>query len=202
MALILPKSVFIHIPRTGGTWTRNAIKTLNIPFHESSKKAIRTTHAYLSDCVSETDGKFTWAFVRNPFTYLKSLWIQEWYPGLSVPRYDLNRKKFHEFVELYLEHHPGYVTERYRKFLEVDGKYPAVDFVGRLENINEDFPKALELAGEEFDPELIKGLKPKNTSNEDRYLQRRNDCEYRTDLRKRIIESEKEVFDMFYKEDL
>lgn len=162
MALILPNSAFIHIPQTGGTWVRMAIKELGIPCKESGNQpkewGIKTIHHNFLKAKPYIGNKFTFSFVRNPLTYLQSRWC-----GKSLPRimehYDLkNSTDFNEFVKVYLDKIPGNITQIFRNYLTLNDKFPAVDFVGKHENLLEDLIYVLKYTGEKFNENKLRKL--------------------------------------------
>ena len=88
MALILPKSVFVHIPKTGGTWVRRAIEASMGIEKDSSEIEIygidhwgKTAHARLQDLKRELkeslEDRYLFSFVRKPLDLLKSFYISK-----------------------------------------------------------------------------------------------------------------------------
>ena len=93
MALILPKSVFVHIPKTGGTWVRRAIEASMGIEKDSSEIEIsginhwgKTAHAKAQDLKRELgerlQDRFLFSFVRKPLDLLKSFYISKVYHKL------------------------------------------------------------------------------------------------------------------------
>ena len=76
MDLILPKSIFIHIPKTGGTWVRRAIEASMGIEKDSAEIEIygidhwgKTAHARLQDLKRELkeslEDRYLFSFVRK-----------------------------------------------------------------------------------------------------------------------------------------
>lgn len=165
MALMLPHSVFFHIPKTGGTWVRQAIKNAGIPTVEIPRnpKMNRSTHA--TPRVVSCGGKFTFAFVRNPWDWYRSLWGYRMKTGWRTEDlFDSCRSDdFEEFMWKALQRFPGYLGYRFRDF--VGPGLGLLDFVGKQENLAEDLITALKLAGEEFDETKILSTPPQSASD-------------------------------------
>lgn len=89
MAVIMPRSAMIHIPKTGGTWCRAAIVAAELPHFESGpagESKLNQSHASLTQALptimmanwrenNMTPRKrFTFSFVRHPCAWLESTW--------------------------------------------------------------------------------------------------------------------------------
>ena len=173
MALILPKSIFIHIPKTGGTWVRRAIEaSMGIEKDSSEikisgidhwgKTAHANLHAVKKELKESLEDRYLFSFVRKPLDLLKSFYISKIYPELvDFEDYrETNDEKisFKEFV-----HHKGlaFATKLYISYLRAPmGIFPYVDYIGRTENLKEDLIEALEIAGEDFDKDVIRNMPP------------------------------------------
>ena len=120
------KFVFIHIPRTGGTSIEQSFNPERIPNQHMQLK-------HISDKFSDY---FKFAFVRNPWERMVSYYFMDRYSnGIS----------FLEFVKLIpirskLEYRMlPYITDSTGKI--------AVDFLGRYENLQEDFNEVCDKMG-------------------------------------------------------
>ena len=107
--------VFIHIRKTGGTSIRTALGIGSVPNHITAREMRRI---FPDSC-----GKFAFGFVRNPWDRLVS-WVHRMGLGVDWDQPD-------RFDQLGLEPQVDYL-------LDEDGKL-MVDFVGRFENLAEDF---------------------------------------------------------------
>ena len=185
MAFVLPNSVMLHCPKTAGRWASSAmshsgVPVIPLPLHTSS-----------DNIPAEHSGKFRFAFVRHPLT-----WYQSFYAFKSVQGWchdDVDRhcraSDFRQFVANALDRFPsGYcstvLSNRYFK---------GVDFVGLFERLRPDLIKALTLAGEGFDGRVMENVPPKNVSNYELI-----DVHYSTELRGRVLESEKGIIERYY----
>lgn len=208
MALKTKKSIFYHIPKTGGTWVRKVMslnkmgerETLGTGSHPLGLERKHTTPEFTSD--EDKEGLFSYAFVRNPLGWYKSFWNfrMDREGGPLVRKAQVYNKfiidecwddDFNKFIDNVIERVPnGFVTQLYKYYLGEDGN--DLDFVGRQETLNKDLLIALKLAGEEVDESIINGLKPRNTSA--MYCE-----EIKQETFFKILEVEKWVMNKFYK---
>ena len=173
MALILPKSIFIHIPKTGGTWVRRAIEASMGIEKDSSEIEIygidhwgKTAHARLQDLKRELkeslEDRYLFSFVRKPLDLLKSFYISKVYPELvDFEDYKETNDEKISFKEFVYDRDPSFATRLYINYLRSPiGIFPHVDYIGRTENLKEDLIEALEMAGEDFDKDVIRNMPP------------------------------------------
>ena len=173
MALILPNSIFVHIPKTGGDWVRRAIEASMGIEKDSSETEIygidkwgKKTHARISDIKRELkedlEKKFVFSFVRKPLDILKSMYISDIYPWIvDFDGYKQNNYEKITFKQFVHKLGPSFVTSIYLEYLEAPiGVFPYVDYIGRRENLKDDLIEALEMAGEDFDRKKIEDMPP------------------------------------------
>ena len=205
MALLLPNSAFIHIPRTGGTWTRTVLNEgLGYRKKESgerwSVKEIHHTYVMAKPWIKD---KFTWAYVRNPLTYLQSRWAGTNYPPVfqvrqnaGLPYYDISKSEdFCEFIEHYLEYCPGSVGRLFKRYISDEDKFPAVDYIGKTETLADDLINVLEIAGETYDEDIIRNFAPRHAKA--RKPEWADKIKYTPALRDAVVEAEKSTFELF-----
>lgn len=160
--LILPRSCFLHVPKTGGSWVKKAIFAAGIPAREHAIDGY--THLGLSDCPEPH--KFRFAFVRNPLALYRSYWQFKMTTGWDAHN-ELDQRcatdDFHAFVRKVLQDYPGIYARTLEDF--VGSAAAPIDFIGRYENLVEDLVTALTLAGEQFDAAAIRALPPYNVSD-------------------------------------
>ena len=158
MGVILPNSVFFHIPKTGGTWVDASLEKafpdsyikMNLDFGFPAD--ITGIHIPRSKVKLN---KFSFAFVRHPLSWYKSYFRFKQLAGKKWTTYKDDGNKlskdcaadgFGEFMDNVMEYFPeGYYHTVVR---ENEG----VDYVGRQEYLYFDLCTALEMAEEEFDP--------------------------------------------------
>ena len=136
---ILPHDfIFIHIPKTAGGTTRQALKYEGITEHFSAQK-VRNMIGQ-----SEWDNRFSFSFVRNPWDRMVS-WFFAHRKEISYYKY----KEFGDWVRDGLPHHWHADTNWYAgnherdpllmtNFLLDKAGLPMVDFIGKFESLTED----------------------------------------------------------------
>jgi hypothetical protein len=182
VALLLPHSVFIHVPKTAGQWVAEALENAGVeteplgPVHASPDEVLEDRR-----CGSRP---VVFTFVRDPLTWYQSMWAhrmdEEWEP-IDDPEWfsqawidvweDFTRStrsdRFEDFVENALERYPrGFVSSLYARYTS------GCTHIGRQETIVDDVVRILELAGEEFDGERLARTKPKNVRGSTKWRQK------------------------------
>lgn len=152
------KCIFIHIPRTGGSSIEKALVGQNWWSIEKTTKHL--TVAQAKDVYSSYwDAYFKFAFVRNPWDrYVSLLAFAEMYYGTRSD--ELTRSMIEEYKRRF--GYPVTVEYDYRfyswrevvasarfeqsVYLNILGKRE-LDFVGKYENLDEDFAKVCRVLG-------------------------------------------------------
>ncbi|MCB1984124.1 MAG: sulfotransferase family 2 domain-containing protein [Burkholderiales bacterium] len=164
--LILPKSCFLHVPKTGGSWVKKAIISAGVSCRDYTISG--NPHIGLQNCPSLE--KFKFAFVRHPVGLYRSYWQYKMTNGWdSKNQLDqaCQTDNFHQFVRNLLDKLPGVYS---RSLIEMVGdEYNEIEFIGKYENLVDDLILALKLAGEAFDEQIIRTLPPINVSNKVRF---------------------------------
>ena len=179
----MPRSIFYHIPKTGGTWVRRAIEAAGIPAAEvgdSPHCAFTSTNG---------SGLFKFAFVRHPLTWYQSFWCYRMRLGWRMEDTldPCMSRNFETFVDNVIQRIPNHLVWRYEKYVGPD---PGVlDFVGKQENLQQDLIRALRMAGEKFDEDKILAVPRLNASS--------THPEYADNLREKVLNSEAEVISRF-----
>jgi len=147
------KFIFIHIPKTGGT----SIKKCLLPFYNRKKElekipkglhkpgAIGRKHSSATVLRKSLDGKiwgsyFKFAFVRNPWDWVVSIYYFIRINGRDPRQPEVLRMNFEEFV-------PWFIRQDRVEFKLLNGQHSyiihkgktLINFVGRLETFQKDF---------------------------------------------------------------
>lgn len=170
MSTYLPekRTLFLHIPRTGGTWSKFVMQTIGVPvkkwhqvgpFYRPKKHTILPHYGVL--CLSEVDRVVT--FVRRPVEHLVSLWRfcfsmyklkTEWYKNITnriSPRLVEEaiwrwKPDFDEWLEEMLEEEPAWNTRWIERYVGPDGG-EFCHYIGRQETLEADLEEVLGLLG-------------------------------------------------------
>ncbi|KKW39109.1 MAG: hypothetical protein UY85_C0014G0012 [Candidatus Peribacteria bacterium GW2011_GWB1_54_5] len=146
MALLLPHSVFYHIPKTGGSWVRGAIQKAGIPTNEVGvlgpvdMPLIDSRGLFLHATPQAVPLQmFAFTFVRNPLSWYQSHWAyctknKRWNEHNPFER-QCASDNFHQFLRNALTYFPGGVSNMYRGYLGEEYTLPG-GFVGRQEPAN------------------------------------------------------------------
>lgn len=147
MSVVLERSgaVFLHVPKTGGSWVRAALDASGVPWREEGDK-----HLDHQATRSLSPGAPRFTVVRNPYEWYQSHWAMsrtrpcDFFPSSVVVSSD-----FLSFVRLACRHYPGFLTSWYNRFA-----VPGV-LILRNENLRNDLAAALRSLGEPFDEVLL-----------------------------------------------
>lgn len=166
--IILPKSVFIHIPKTGGNWVRealiNSIKGGPVICYYPNNNH----HPTVDDIPAEHKHKPTFCFVRDPLDWYASYWrwrITEGWQYHQTHPFDIDcaDNDYSEFIRKVIQFHPGFSSRLQRS---ISCK---CSIVGLFEYLTEDLVRCLKTVGEEFVEEEIHSTLPQNVSNKSLY---------------------------------
>lgn len=164
--LILPKSCFLHVPKTGGSWVKKAIISAGVSCRDYTISG--NPHIGLKDCPGPE--KFKFAFVRHPVDLYRSYWQYKMTNGWDFKNQmdqECQTDNFHQFVRNLLEKFPGIYSH---SLIEMVGeKNNEIEFIGKYENLVDDLIFALKSAGEAFDERVVRALSPVNVSDKARF---------------------------------
>lgn len=200
MALLLPHSIFFHIPKTGGTWVRAAVKNAGIPSNEvfttlgtQRVEPDKLFHARPDQL--ERQGHFRFAFVRHPASMYRSYWSYKIRLGPKGYN-DFDTKYMHEefpvFVRAVLKDLP-WVSHQLRWYTGYFAE--RLDFVGKQERLADDLVRALRRAGEDFDEDALRSTPRMNESSAAEELGQR--CAYTPELLQEVCAAERWTLDAF-----
>ncbi len=155
--LILPKSCFLHVAKTGGSWVKKAIIASGIEYEDY--RIDGNPHVGLSEC--PVPNKFKFAFVRHPVDLYRSYWqfkmTNEWDVKNQLDM-ECKSDDFNGFIRNVLDKYPGCFGDSLISFVG-DGENE-IEFVGKYENLVEDLIAALKAAGEVLNEDTISNLPP------------------------------------------
>jgi hypothetical protein len=207
MALVTAHSLFVHVPKTGGSSVRAILPIVGIRARESGPfevedhyglPELRAAHPGIDD------GLLTFGFIRHPVAWLQSRWAwavvtgfaakTEWEPAAAQHWMAACwSDRFEEFAARYLERYPGIYTQTAFRMLGLWSERPA-DRIGRTENLIADLIDILDAAGEEFDAETIRAC-PRVKVAACGHLAER--CQLTRDLQQRILRAEPMICERF-----
>lgn len=206
MAACTDKSIFYHIPKTGGTWVKLAMrhsglqlgrgKNLRRTGHPFSLKREHATPDVIVD--KHKEGRFSFCFVRHPVEWMRSSWAFRYRirgVGSTAPIHKLWVDEFQPFVLNVLKQYPdGYVTQLYQYYVGVSAD--GVDFIGRQENLVDALVRALTLAGEDFDEQALRSVGRRNVAAARPEMVEL--CALDKGIERDVLTTEKWVMDTFY----
>ncbi len=134
MALLLPNSVFIHTPKTGGVWVESALVGEGLVIgplglRHAKGPDVTNTREFQERAVSFT-------FVRHPLSWYQSYWSYKEKDGWDDPDNEFDQvvksHNFLNFLRNVIVHFPGYFSGAIDRFTA------GVTFVGKQERLTSD----------------------------------------------------------------
>jgi len=228
MSTFLPEKqvLFLHIPRTGGTWINQAMIHAGIPVEKwmsvgpkyRPRKHTILPH-YYPDRLDRI--RYVFCFVRHPVSYYISMWrfyakIAPWakerikrlaedLPPRATNEAEVRWKPdFREWIEEMLEEEPGWATRRFERFVGPE-RGELCHYIGRQETLEDDFAEVMGIIGygklwerkrEQFEVKMARRNRP-HWIPESRVPMIKVDDE----LRQRIERSERVLIRRFFGEE-
>ena len=203
MAIQTDKIIFYHIPKTGGIYTKEAIRRSGIPYGRAREIKnsfwLKREHS-IPDNIQprDKDGRLSFCFVRNPISWYKSFWCYRKQTNILEMKFHADRcwdDVFERFVVNMLEQFPnGFVTELYKLYVGED--LSKVDMIGTQENLTNDLVKFLYAAGEDFDEDILRGMRKFNVSHGKRKYSQY--CSMSKPTINWLLDTEKWITETFY----
>lgn len=191
-ALILERCVFLHVPKTGGTWAIDALGRQGL-VRARITAPDGSTHPTLATLRQVTDLPVI-AAVRDPVAWLRSFWrfflARNWrdavppHPGFE-PLLVMATPSFPEFAARYLKRRPGYVSELLAQY--ADG----ADWVCRQEELLGDLGRGLRRFDQPHLPDVMASTPPANRS-------RRFDAACAPEIESEIRRADHWILETFY----
>lgn len=189
MSVVMPNSVFYHIPKTGGIWVRNALLNSGVRTIEIDQHARPN--------IGVPGHKFGFCFVRNPLSWYQSRWAHHakldwWEDDCDLDR-ECKSNSFEEFVWCAVKKFPALLSQKYFDYcIDTPGK---IQFIGKQENLASDLVYALRMAGEDFD--VCKLLSTPKANVSSKIQKWKEKCIYTHELAQAVYESERWIFERF-----
>jgi hypothetical protein len=187
--LIFRSAVFLHVPKTGGIWVREVVKTLGLQAEPYLVDG--DIHGDLSYCPCPT--KFTFAFVRHPHDLYRSYWrfkMSEGWDPRNPFDMDCRDDRFDAFVDNVLARYPAWCSSMFEDYVGPPNR--PISFIGRFDCLRSDLALALRLAGEPVDDAIVAAEPARNPSVVSADLAR-----WTPDRFKAVAQSERRAFERF-----
>jgi len=155
------KFIFIHVPKTAGTSMRVVLQPYaTIPQKSANHKYAQVSTAFRNDHLGAQeiterirpqvwDTCYKFAFVRNPWALMLShcLYFRQT-ESSSELHVRAKTDDFNSYIAWYFSRSVAEAkfVNGFSEFIELDG-LPALDYVGKLEKVREDFPTVLAKIG-------------------------------------------------------
>lgn len=190
MAVRLAKSIFLHVPKCGGTWVRKVLHSCGLAKEELIK------HATLAELQAIPSGAWAnlpaFAFVRHPVAWYRSYWafkIEHGWDAKNGLDDFIRADDFESFVKNCIREKPGLAGTIYDMFTR------GATYVGRVEILRESLIHILTQIGEQFSPNIIYSLPAENIRALKPTLEPK--CRYSPGLLAAVIEVEKTTIERY-----
>ena len=131
------KAIHVHIPKCAGMSIEAAFGAKKLGQHYHKRRFIRTFGAH------KWEKYFKFAFVRNPWDRFVSLY----HFRKKYQKSHIKGRSFKQCMMRLFDEYPQRVHQMH--YWVMLGDDPIVDFIGRFENLNEDFEKVCKMIGAE-----------------------------------------------------
>ena len=187
MAIQIDRAIFLHIPKTGGTWVTRYFRETNMSHNvEDLELAAHINGKVIRELRPNTED-LCFCFVRHPLTWYRSYWQMRntLTPNdRHVPFIDsIVDLPFHQFIEAILDQHPNWLTQFFDDYIE------RCRLIGKQENLRNDLDNILKLLNIPYDRDYLFSRPLQNVSNSNET--------YTYKLAKAIMEGEHRIIKEF-----
>lgn len=161
MVLIFRNAIFLHVPKTGGTWVKTAVRNAGVACEEFLVDG--DVHGDRAYCPFPS--RFIFAFVREPLSLYQSYWRFKTGVGWDERNpFDAacSAPRFSDFVDNVLRLEPAWCSRMFEDYVGTPAN--EIGFIGRFESLADDLVTALERIGEPFDERAIRETPVVNAS--------------------------------------
>lgn len=144
--------VFVHIPRTGGTWVRELIRQ-HAPKQWRAEISLNPEHVGVREI--ELRGRFAFAFIRNPWDWHVSrlfFWRQNLEPARFAALFQQHGTAFGEMLKALLDDGDT-LDSRITNATSADVVF------GRFEMLRQELERLLHEAGHELPPPMLEAIR-------------------------------------------
>ncbi len=199
MALVTENSVLLHIPKTGGVFIKYALVMGGVKHTELGGQHEHFPRLLKMKPRSFFEDRLVYTFVRHPLSWYQSRWAfrvrHGWQPKHPLD-FNCASNDFQRFMHNVLQFKPdgwcGFLFDEYIK-----NEQQLMNFVGRTENLVDDFLKVMSMANETIDEDRIRSLPRVNDS----HLDGQNSnywAKYSPELYNRVLAVESNVIQEYY----
>lgn len=205
MPIVTDKCVFLHVPKTGGTWVKHAMTVLGLNPIDMGDQHEHFPHILKYESAEFFEKRFVFAMVRHPITWYQSKWAfrlkHGWQPQHPLD-WECASNDFHQFVDNLISFAPtGWCTwlfDAYTNPPRVNGRRSFVNYVGRMENLVEDFITAMKLAGHDINVNKTRAILTTNSSKMDEF-DSKDLAKYTPQLYNRVLAVENNAIQRYYR---
>lgn len=202
MAILLPRSLFLHVPKTGGTWVREVLDVSGLMRGETicmnNGEPFRRSGA--NHCFFQTvpesllHNRFTFAFVRHPLTWYQSYWAYRMETEWSNSADQVRSYNFNEYIRMRVKYLPGFLSRYYRKYCEREDGI-RLSFIGQYEHLTSGLIRALSEADESFSVSTIVSIAQNNAASSLSHWASR--CVYEPETAQMVLDTEREAIEQY-----
>lgn len=172
MAMLLKRSAFIHIPKTGGTTIKAAMRRAGVKMRLSGNDSMdvfsERQHACYRDVEDEIDGRAVFASIRNTKGWYSSIWCHHKREGTGngATGPEHWNERFEPWFWGVIDKLPGH----YGKFLNGMLGEAASPMLIRTSHLLQDLCATLTICGEDYDIKKLVNTPSANVAAKEKSL--------------------------------